>query len=256
MIATDRLSAEQQFHDRQAAERIISFQSGHAELAFSDEVFLDHETWIRPAFAKLGDLRGRRALDYGCGHGMAAVVLARAGAEVSAFDLSPGYVAEVRERARVNRVRIECTIANGEELPFPAESFDVVWGNAILHHLDLTRAGKELFRVMKPGAVAVFCEPWGGNPLLSFARRWIPYPGKQRTPDERPLRGNDLAPLRAIFPVVGLEGFQLFAMLRRVWKGPRLRRFLDSIDSQLLRWFPPLGDWCRYAVITLRKPAA
>lgn len=256
MIATDRLSAEQHFHDRQAAERAVSFQTGQAELAFPDETFLDHETWIRPAFAKLGDLRGRRALDYGCGHGMAAIVLARAGAEVSAFDLSPGYVAEVRERARANRVRIECAVANGEELPFPAESFDAIWGNAILHHLDLARAGKELVRVMKPGAVAIFCEPWGGNPLLAFARRRVSYPGKQRTPDERPLKRGDLAPLRAIFPVVELEGFQLFAMLRRVWKNPRLSPVLDGIDSQLLHWFPPLEDWCRYMVITLRKPAA
>ena len=58
---------------------------------------------------------------------MAAVVLARA-AEVSAFDLSPGYVAEARARAEANGVRIECTVANGEELPFSANSFEVVWG--------------------------------------------------------------------------------------------------------------------------------
>lgn len=254
MIAIDRLIAEQEFHDRQAAEREASFQSGRAELIFADEDFLDHDTWIRPAFARLGDVRGRRALDYGCGHGMAAVVLARAGAEVSAFDLSPGYVAEARRRAEANGVQIECTVANGEELPFPTNAFDVIWGNAILHHLDLARAGAEMFRVMKPGAVAVFCEPWGGNPLLALARRWLPYPGKHRTPDERPLSRRDLAPLRAIFPAIEIQGFQLFGMMRRVWTAPRLCRWLDRLDSFLLH-FAALGNWCRYAVITLRKPA-
>jgi SAM-dependent methyltransferase len=139
-------------------------------------------------------------------------------------------------------------------LPFPANSFDVVWGNAILHHLDLDRAGRELVRVMRPGGVAVFCEPWGGNPLLALARRWLPYPGKQRTPDEQPLSRGDLAPLSAIFPAIEIEGFQLFGMLRRVWNAPRLCRWLDRIDAQLLR-FAPFGNWCRYAVITLRKPA-
>jgi SAM-dependent methyltransferase len=254
MIAIDRLISEQEFHDRQAAEREVSFVSGRAELVFANDDFLDHETWIRPAFARLGDLRGRHALDYGCGHGMAAVVLARAGAEVSAFDLSPGYVAETRARAHANGVRIECTAANGEELPFPANWFDVVWGNAILHHLDLARAGAELFRVMKPGAVAVFCEPWGGNPLLALARRWLPYPGKHRTPDERPLSRRDVAPLRAIFSVIEFEGFQLLGMLRRVWKAQRVCQWLDRIDAHLLR-ISPTKNWCRYMVITLRKPA-
>ena len=73
-------------------------------------------------------------------------------------------------------MRVECTVANGEELPFPDDSFDAVWGNAILHHLDLARAGRELFRVMKPGAVAVFCEPWGGNPLLGVCPALAPLP--------------------------------------------------------------------------------
>ncbi len=254
MTGTDRLAAEQEFHDRQAAGRARSFHSGRADLGFSDEAFLDHETWVRPALARLGDLRGKSTLDYGCGHGMAAVVMARAGAAVTAFDLSPGYVTEARQRAATNGVRVDCVVADGERLPFPDEAFDAVWGNAILHHLDLARAGRELFRVMKPGAVAVFCEPWGGNPLLAFARRRLPYPGKHRTPDEVPLTRHDIAPLRAVFPTLAMEGHQLLGMIRRVWRNRAACRIADGIDSRLLRWLPPLRNWCRYAVITLRKP--
>jgi SAM-dependent methyltransferase len=187
---------------------------------------------------------------------IAAVVLARAGAEVSAFDLSRGYVAEARQRAGANAVRVVCTVADGEELPYADASFDAVWGNAILHHLELARAGRELFRVMKPGSVAVFCEPWGGNPLLAFARRRLPYPAKARTQDERPLTRRDLAPLGAIFPTLEIEGFQLLGMLRRVWNRPRACRLLDRTDERLLRWCPSLANWCRYAVITIRKPPA
>jgi SAM-dependent methyltransferase len=252
MTGTDRRAAEQLFHDKQAAERADTFRAGRADLRFDDEAFLDHETWVRPAFHLLGDLRGGHALDYGCGHGMAAVVMARAGATVTAFDLSPGYVNEARERAEANGVTVTCVPADGEELPFPDSSFDAVWGNAILHHLDLSRAGRELFRVMKPGGVAVFCEPWGGNPLLSLARRFLPYPGKDRTPDEVPLTRRDLAPLRAVFGAVEVRGFQLLGMVRRVWKG-RGVRVLDAIDGGLLRAVPPLRNWCRYAVIAVRK---
>ncbi|MBN9118280.1 MAG: methyltransferase domain-containing protein [Planctomycetes bacterium] len=251
-MTTDRLLAERLFHDRQAAGRADSFRAGAAELRFDTDAYLDHETWVRPAFSLLGELRGKAALDYGCGHGMAAVAMARAGATVTAFDLSPGYVNEARARAAANGVSVECVTADGEALPFADGTFDAVWGNAILHHLDLTKAGRELKRVLKPGGVAVFCEPWGGNPVLNFARRSLPYPGKDRTPDEQPLTRRDLRPLRAIFPQVEVRGFQLLGMVRRVWRNPCALKVLDAVDSRLLRTMPPLRNWCRYVVIVLR----
>src|SRR5437588_539814 len=81
-----------------------------------------------------------------------------------------------------------------------------VWGTAVLHHLDLAVAAVELRRVLRAGGVAVFCEPWAENPLLRLARRRLPYPGKQRTADEEPLRCRDLAPLRRVFPALTVEG--------------------------------------------------
>src|SRR5262245_58484923 len=100
MIATDRLDAEQAFHDQQARDRTATFVQRPDALCFADDAYLDHETWVRPAFTQLGDVAGLRVLDYGCGHGMAAVVLARRGAHVTAFDLSAGYLAEARQRAQ------------------------------------------------------------------------------------------------------------------------------------------------------------
>lgn len=254
MTDTDRLGSERRFHDRQAAERAEAFRSGQASLVFTDEQYLDHESWVRPAFARLGDVRGKQVLDYGCGHGMAAVVLARAGAVVTAFDLSPGYVAEARRRAEANRVRVSCLVANAEQLPFPDACFDLVWGNAVLHHLDLHRAGKELARILKPSGRAVFCEPWGGNPLLALARRRLPYPGKHHTPDEAPLTGRDLAPLRDWFPALQVRGYQFLGMVRRVWPNSWVVRLCDRADAHLLRQFPALASWCRYVVIVLPKP--
>jgi SAM-dependent methyltransferase len=249
--AADRLATEQLFHDQQAADRAATFRRDPAGLVFADEDYLGHETWVRPAFNRLGDVRGRRVLDYGCGHGMAAVVLARRGAAVTAFDLSPGYVREAGERAAANGVAVRFVVADGERLPFADRSFDAVWGSAVLHHLDLARAGAELRRVLAPGGVAVFCEPWGGNPLLEFARRRLPYHGKHRTPDERPLTARDLTPLREHFPGMRVDGFQLLGMVRRVWRNRGLGAVLDALDRRLMRAVPALGNWCRYVVLTL-----
>jgi SAM-dependent methyltransferase len=252
MTAMDRLLTEQVFHDRQASQRAAEFRSRPEALCFSDDTYLDHETWVRPAFGQLGEVAGRHVLDFGCGHGMAAVVLARRGALVTAFDLSHGYLDEARRRAEANRTPITFVQADGERLPFADASFDRVWGNAVLHHLDLGRAGRELRRVLKPDGVAVFCEPWGENPLLNWARRRLPYPGKERTPDERPLGRSQARILKRIFPHTEMRGYQLLAMARRVLPLGRLASGLDWCDTMLLTRVPALQRFCRYVVITLR----
>jgi ubiquinone/menaquinone biosynthesis C-methylase UbiE len=249
----DRLSSERAFHDLQALQRAATFAQRPADFCFGDDAYLDHETWIRPALKRLEPLPGRSLLDYGCGHGMAAVVLARRGARVTAFDLSPGYLDEARARARANGVVAAFLQADGQRLPFADGSFDRVWGNAVLHHLDLPTAARELFRVLRPGGVAVFCEPWGENPLLEWARRHCPYPGKGRTADEQPLRRRHLRILRRVFPHVETEGFQLLSMVRRIMPHRRFLVPLEQADAWLLTRWPAVQVFCRYLVLTLRR---
>jgi len=249
MPATDRLLREREFHDRQAVGRAVTFTHQPHRLRFSDADYLDHETWVGPAFARLGDVRGTDVLDWGCGHGMAAVVLARCGAAVTACDLSAGYIAEATARARANQVVVRCLVADGQRLPFAGRSFDAVWGHAILHHLNVPLAARELWRVLRPGGVAVLCEPWNGNPLLRLARRWL----SRHTPDEEPLGPPDIRQLRAVFDEVEVRGYQLLTMLRRSVPRSGLHAALLRHDERLLGRCPRLQRYCRYVVITLRR---
>jgi len=248
----ERLQSEQAFHDVQAAGRRRMWQRDPSIFQSTSEHYLDHEPWIRPSLAKLGSLAHRRVLDFGCGHGMAAVVLAQQGANVTAFDLSSGYVQEAARRAHVNGLTIQALIGDGNQLPFASYAFDAIWGVAILHHLDIERAALEIKRVLKPNGIGVFCEPWGGNKLLSLARRHWPYPCKERTRDEQPLLPQHLAPFQTHFSFCQIEYVQLLGMIRRAWKTCPFLPALDRWDTRLLRAWPDLGKWCRYVVITLR----
>jgi 2-polyprenyl-3-methyl-5-hydroxy-6-metoxy-1,4-benzoquinol methylase len=248
-----RLNAERCFHDQQATERADTFLAEPSAFHDLEKDYLDHETWIRPAFARLGNLQDKDVLDYGCGHGMASVVMARQGARVTAFDLSSGYLREARQRALANHVAVRFVQVNGEQLPFPDHSFDRIWGNAVLHHVDLDLAGRELKRVLRPDGIAVFCEPWGENYILNWVRRSVAYPGKQRTADERPLAHRDLAVLRNIFTKVDWKGYQLFSMVRRVMRPSSFVRALDRCDDWLLCRISLLQRFCRYMVLTLHR---
>ena len=248
----DRIHSELLFHDHQAARRAPALQDPQT-LVVDDNAYLDHESWIRPAMDRLGDVRGQRILDFGCGHAMASIVLARRGAKMTAIDLSHGYLTEGVRRASANDVPIEFVQANGEYLPFADASFDRIWGNAVLHHLDLKRTAREIDRVLAPGGWAIFCEPWGGNPLLRFARRWLPYPGKGRTPDEMPLMPRDVRILREVFADLEIEGAQLLGMASRVLGQGSVTSKLSALDRRLLGSLPVLQRFCRYVVLTLEK---
>jgi len=107
--------------------------------------------------------------------------------------------------------------------------------------------------VLRPGEDAGFFEPWGENPVLNWARRRLPYQGKERTPDETPLCRLHIQLLSKLFRGVEMQGFQFLSMVRRVLPHGCIAAGLDWCDTMLLSRVPRLSKWCRYVVITLRR---
>jgi ubiquinone/menaquinone biosynthesis C-methylase UbiE len=108
-----------------------------------------------------------RALELGCGTGFFLLNLKLAGLidEGHVTDLSPGMVAAAIRNGSALGFEIEGRVADAERLPYPDDSFDLVVGHAMLHHLpDVEQALREVVRVLKPGGRFVFAgEPtrWG-----------------------------------------------------------------------------------------------
>lgn len=203
----------------------------------------------------LGDVAGQRVLDYGCGLGMTTTLLARSGARVTAFDLSPESVRVTRLRAQANGVgdRVEALVAVGEQLPYASESFDIVFGKAILHHLDVRWGSQELYRVLKPGGKAVFVEPMGMNPLLNFVRAHVPYPKKKPRGADIPLTYREIHAWGQPFGQFQYREIQLLSMLERGLGFNKKLTVMRRADDWLLKNFPPLRRFCRYVVLYMIK---
>jgi ubiquinone/menaquinone biosynthesis C-methylase UbiE len=101
-----------------------------------------------------------RALEVGAGTGYFTLNLVRAGVVESAVatDISRGMLDELSASARRLGVEVETARCEATELPFPDDSFDLVYGHAVLHHLpDLAGAFAEFRRVLRPGGRLAFC---------------------------------------------------------------------------------------------------
>lgn len=203
----------------------------------------------------LGDLHGKRVLEAGCGLGRLSVRLARSGAIVTAFDLSAMSVEATRKRAAQNDLsdRIKPVVASGEHLPFAEESFDVVVGKAVLHHLHADLAAPHLFRVLKQNGRAAFAEPLGMNPLLRFGRDHLPYAHKKPRGADEPLDYETIERWGASFREFSYREVQLLSMLERGFGFNRRFGLLRRIDDVLLQILPFLRRYCRYVVLTMVK---
>jgi ubiquinone/menaquinone biosynthesis C-methylase UbiE len=98
-------------------------------------------------------------LEIGAGTGYFSLNLLRAGVVSAATctDISQGMVDALRANAARLGLDVEACTADAEALPFADESFDLVLGHAVLHHLpDLDRAFAEFRRVLSPGGTLVF----------------------------------------------------------------------------------------------------
>jgi SAM-dependent methyltransferase len=109
----------------------------------------------------LGREPGRypRSLEIGAGTGYFTLNLMCAGliGEATCSDISPGMLRTLSENARRLGLAVQTEAADAERLPFADNSFDLVLGHAILHHIpDLARAFREFERVLAPGGTLLF----------------------------------------------------------------------------------------------------
>lgn len=170
-------------------------------------------------FAMLGDVRGKKVFEFGCGDGSNSLILALKGARVVALDISQRAIESARIRAKKQGVadRIEFHAMPVEKyLEQSDEVFDIVCGFQILHHL-LPVLDSVLANLRKLGdskTTYVFTEPVVLASWFRKLRLMLPL-SVYATPDERPLEEAELAVMRKHFPDLEMH---LKYLTVRVWK--------------------------------------
>ena len=103
-------------------------------------------------FSALGNVQGKRILDYGCGDGWLVKNLSEKGADVSGVDISDKFI----EIAQKKHPGLKFKVVDVDKVDFPDKYFDIVISNIVLN---VTRFYREVlsetYRVLKPGAVAI-----------------------------------------------------------------------------------------------------
>jgi ubiquinone/menaquinone biosynthesis C-methylase UbiE len=234
--------------DLRASERTLTrYQAPPADTCYSLEY----------AFHLLGDVRGKVVLDLGCGSGENTILLTRRGARVHATDISSSLIAIARRRLEVNGIGEKPNFFAGSahEFPLPDESVDVVFGMAILHHLDLKLAAREVRRILRPGGRAIFQEPVRNSKLLKFVRSLIPYRAPDVSPFERPLTDEELAEFAQGYRSFSCKAFALpYLGLAEIL--PVARNYMEQLhhyDFKVLRRFPALEYYASIRVIEMVK---
>ena len=177
-------------------------------------------------------------------------------ASVTCINISTTETEIGRKYAETMGFTADFRVMDAHTLDFPDNHFDFVYGVAILHHLELERALKELFRVVKPGGRILFIEPLRLNPVAQMVRLLTP---KARTEDERPFGPAELKVFERYFQCEYRfsELFHLPAAVlsRFLFKNPVnvLTSAFDRLDHVLASAFPKMGIIYRTVAIYGRK---
>lgn len=247
-----------------------------------DERCIDY---ARDRFAHVAGRAGwpyRTSLELGCGTGFFTLNLKLAGVidQAHVTDLSPGMVEVAKRNARALGFEVEGRVADAERLPYDDDTFDLVVGHAVLHHIpDVELAFREVLRVLKPGGRFVFAgEPTRHGDLvarrLSRLTWWaamratrLPQLADWRRPKAELDESSRAAALEAVVDLHTFPPGELAALARRAgaadvhvttaellaaWFGWPVRTFEAAVPSGKLgarwAWFA-FNGWTRLSAV-------
>ena len=124
-------------HDLEMTDQPVGSKAFFDDL---DEYRFDKLHYL-PQLVDFSSFKGQRLLEVGCGIGTDLVRFAKGGARVTGMDLAQTAIDLARKNFELNGVAAEeLRVANGEALPYPDASFDVVYGHGVIQYTSIPRS--------------------------------------------------------------------------------------------------------------------
>ena len=220
MSLSDKNIREKEFHNK-----LQSKSSGRFENIFYKAIYNSNEDFFN--FLKLNSINSE-ILDYGCGVGNSIKkVIDYNPKKITGIDISEVSIEKAKKITSSNSL-INLFVDNCEKTKFKNNSFDIVYGTGILHHLNIESCLKEIDRILKPKGKLLFIEPLGTNPLINLYRKLTP---KSRSVDEHPLLDEDFNLIQEKFDNVKIKFYDFLTLVFfPFYKSPS-----DSIFFKILK---------------------
>lgn len=203
MTLTDKNIREKEFHNK-----LQSKSSGRFEKIFYKALQNCDEDFLR--FLKENS-KNSKILDYGCGIGQYLKKVVEFNPnKIVGIDISEVSIEKAKKAINVLDEKVELKVDNCEKTKFEDDQFDIVYGNGILHHLNIPMCVEEICRILKPGGKFLFTEPLGTNPLINFYRKLTP---NSRSKDEHPLKKKDFELIQEKFGKVDIKYYGLLTLI-------------------------------------------
>jgi 2-polyprenyl-3-methyl-5-hydroxy-6-metoxy-1,4-benzoquinol methylase len=138
----------------------------------------------------LGDVRGKSVLDAGSGTGLNSLALAARGAHLTLLDIAPQALAIAKAYYDDQGLTADYVTGSIFSLPFPDETFDVVWNTGVIEHFEPAErrlAVGEMLRVMKRNGTMITVNPNASARVYRFAKEWAERHGRWDVGFELPI---------------------------------------------------------------------
>ena len=208
----------------------------------------------------LGNIEGKKILDYGAGDGWNTICFAKGNGRVWAIDISAKGIDLIKKKAKANGVSelITAEVKDCYNTGYPDNMFDIIYGGGILHHLDIESAGQELNRILKPSGVAVFREPIKETMIMDVIKKAALFllrkKPSQLSEGEAPFKTERVLLLKQFFEIINLRYFEGLSSINLLFRSNTIKNWFLRTDYQLMKSIPALRKLGRTVIIELRSP--
>ena len=176
-------------------------------------------------------------LDFGCGTGLFVErTIKYKPKKIVGIDISEVSIDKAKKNAKKMGLEVDYYVDNCERTKFESNSFDIVYGTGILHHLEFNKCLDEIHRILKSKGNLIFIEPLGTNPIINLYRKFTP---NSRSVDEHPLINKDFEYIKNKFLNTNIKYYGFLTLIfSPFYKSPgesNFFKYLAKLDQILFK---------------------